>query len=516
MKFFKVILYCLFVTNLFSQKLQKLDFTEEEQNWIKNNPTVYFGYDPNWPPYEMFSNGKYTGICNDYIQIIAKKTGINFQPVKNYTWEMSFQALKDNKISMVPGAGITKERKEFLIFTENYIKLPWVIVTKQDNPNNINHLSDLNFKKVSIPRDYMQNEVLERDFPNIKLILRDNFSECLKDVSTGVSEATVGSSGVITYFMNETGSTDLGIACYTHYKNYKVAFAFPQEQVILRNIVQKALKTITLAQRHKIHSKWVTIKFKKSFDYSKIVFYTIISTIIFFIIFIMFFIWNKSLRKQIYLRTEIEKELSKTLEKVNKQNDDKTVLLQEIHHRVKNNLQIIISLLRLQANTHINDDVKEALNEAVERVNSISLVHEHIYKNPNLAEINLTKYIQNLGEELKRVFIKDFEVKLIINTNETNLNIKPIIPLALILNELMTNSLKYAFKTKNAGTITIDLFIEDNKLVMDYSDDGVWYNNTYSRNFGTYLIEIFTEQLNGTFIKNIESNTTYHFEFHDY
>jgi two-component sensor histidine kinase/ABC-type amino acid transport substrate-binding protein len=505
-------LYLFLGLNLFAQKII---FTEEEKNWIKNNKTVYFGYDPNWPPYEIYSNGKYSGVCADFIKIISKKTGIHFVPQKDLTWEKSFELIKNNELMMVPGAGITEERKKHLIFSDNYIKLPWVIVTKKEN-NKIKKIADLNFKKISIPKDYLQQEIIKRDFPFIKIISRKNFQECLEDVSTGISEATIGSLGTISYFINETGSTDLIIANYTHYNKYSVAFAFPKQQQILRNIVQKTLKSITYYDRNKIYSKWVSINFNNTHDNSKLWKYIIIGLSILCIIFIVILLWNKSLRKQIFLRKKIEIQLSKTLEKVNKQNQDKTILLQEIHHRVKNNLQIIISLLRLQSNSNPNVDTQNALNEAIDRINSISLVHEHNYKNPNLAEINLEAYIHNLGEELKRIFIKEKHIVFEINTNDIQLNIKSIIPLALILNELITNSLKYAFRNQIEGKIYILFNLKENQLLMEYFDNGEWFSNTYTQNFGTYLIEIFTEQLSGEMTKKDEKFASYLFKFDDF
>lgn len=508
-----LIIFSIFFS-LFDLNAQGLNFTEEERDFMRDHPVIYFGYDPYWPPYEIYSNGKYRGVCADYIKIIGKKTGIKFIPLKNLTWEKSFDLLKKNQLMMVPGAGISEERKKFLIFTDNYVRLPWVIVTKKGN-SHYKKLIDLNYKTISIPKDYMQMDIIPKEFPKIKIVSRNNFEECLQDVSLGISEATVGSVGTITYFINQTGSYDLSISGYS-YDKHSVAFAFPKQQVVLRNIVQKALKSISLDERNKINSKWVSIHFdsKINSDFWK---YLFILIGIVLIVFVLILLWNKSLRKQVNLRKKIELELSKTLEEVNKQNNDKTVLLQEIHHRVKNNLQIIISLLRLQSNSNPNEDTQNALNEAIDRINSISLVHEHIYKNPNLAQIELSKYIHDLGEELKRVFVKNKEVDFDIKTNQIQLSIKSIIPIALILNELITNSLKYAFRNREEGTIFITFSInKDNTLKMHYADNGEWFQNEYTRNFGTYLIEIFTEQLSGSYSKLDKNNAEYEFKFDDF
>lgn len=494
---------------------QRLTYSEEEQKWINRHPIIYFGYDPNWPPYEIYTNGKYSGICAEYLSRVSKKTGIRFVPIKNMTWESSLHQLMNGTVMMVPSAGITPDRKKRLIYTDIYVDLPIVIATTKEK-SDIHHLSELKGKTISIPKNYMQEEKIRRDFPEIKLILRPNFAECLQDVSSGVSEATVGSLGAINYFINQRGFTNLTIACHTHYSDNGVAFAFPKEQDTLRNIVNQALRSINSNERNKINAKWITMNYKQEVDYSTLWSYIILISISLGFVLLLFYLWNKSLRKQIDLRKTIEHELQHTLEEVKKQDNDKTVLLQEIHHRVKNNLQIIISLLRLQAGSSVNPDTQSALNEAIERVNSISLVHEHIYKNPNLAQIDLSKYIQNMAEELKRVFIRDKKIEFDIHTNDIQLNIKSIIPIALILNELITNSLKYAFRNRDQGVILIHFSFLENQLLMNYADDGDWFHNPDSGNFGSYLIEIFTDQLSGNFSRLSESHAEYEFRFDDY
>ncbi|MGV3630244.1 MAG: histidine kinase dimerization/phosphoacceptor domain -containing protein [Bacteroidota bacterium] len=512
LRFTALLSFCVIT---FCSLAQQISFTAKEKQWIADNPVVYFGYDPNWPPYEIYAKGKYSGMCADFVEKISERTGIRFVPLKNMTWEKTFHRLTQDKLTMAPAVGITPDRLKTLVFSEYYIKLPVVIATTREN-RHLKSLKDLYGKKISIPKNYLQEEILKRDYPEIRLVLRDNFAECLKDVSSGESVATVGSLGSISYFIKENAFSNLIISGHTKLKTSGVAFAFPKSKKILRDIVDKALKTISHDERSKIYSKWVTVNIQKEYNYNQVWKYIVLVMLILAIVLVMFYLWNKSLRKQIFLRKRIEEELSHTLEQVNKQNNDKTVLLQEIHHRVKNNLQIIISLLRLQANSHTNSDVQDAIYEAVERVNSISLVHEHLYKNPNLGEIDLSLYITNLGEELKRVFIKDFDVSMQVETHDTQLSIKAIIPLALILNELITNSLKYAFRNTRKGTISIHLFIENKRLHFHYSDNGEWFHNDYSRNFGTYLLDIFTEQLNGEYKKLPGDSASYIFTFKDF
>lgn len=512
MKFLSLSIFLVFSFSLYSQTI---DLTDAEKKWVKEHKEIYFGYDPNWPPYEFYQDGKYTGIAGDFVHRIGKKLGIKFVPIKNITWDRSYKLLLDEGLSMAPAVAVTEGRQKELIYSAPYIKLPAVIATKKEDKH-LNHLNKLHYKRISIPRGYMQQEYLEINHPQIKLTLRNNFAECLQDVSSGRSVATVGSLGSISYFIKENGFSNIVVTAHTGMDSIDVAFAFPKSQDTLRNLINKALKTIGGHERSKIYSKWITINLNAEYDYTTMWRYIIFIGAIVIIIIFSFYFWNKLLRREIKQRKQIEHELSRTLLEVNKQNENKTVLLQEIHHRVKNNLQIIISLLRLQGNTHTNQDVKDALQEAIERINSISMVHEHIYKNPNLVEIDLKSYISNLGEELKRIFIDSKEIKIDVKCHDTKLEIKPMIPLALILNELYTNSFKYAFKNKTNGHISIELFIEDEVLHLLYNDDGEWFNNSYTRNFGTYLIDIFTDQLNGHYVRNVEPSCAYSFSFKDF
>ncbi|MGB1268546.1 MAG: transporter substrate-binding domain-containing protein, partial [Flavobacteriaceae bacterium] len=97
---------------------EKIEFTYEEQQWIKDHPVVHFGFDQNWPPFEMYKNGKYTGILADYLAHIEKQTGITMKPVKINSFNETIDKLKSGEIHVAPEVGMTLSRKHFLEFTE--------------------------------------------------------------------------------------------------------------------------------------------------------------------------------------------------------------------------------------------------------------------------------------------------------------------------------------------------------------------------------------------------------------
>jgi two-component sensor histidine kinase len=181
---------------------------------------------------------------------------------------------------------------------------------------------------------------------------------------------------------------------------------------------------------------------------------------------------------------------------------DKEVLLKEVHHRVKNNMQIISSLLNLQIDYLNNEDAIDVLKESQNRVKSMAMIHEKLYLSKDLTEINFADYIQNLVSNLFYSYnIKESQIKPIIKIEDVNLNIETAIPCGLIINELISNCLKYAFPNQMKGEIIITLkSIEDNfELVI--SDNGIGLpekiNINKIKTLGLLLVNSLTEQIDG-------------------
>lgn len=206
--------------------------------------------------------------------------------------------------------------------------------------------------------------------------------------------------------------------------------------------------------------------------------------------------------------------LQKEKEVVEYKNKEKTILLQEIHHRVKNNLQVIISLLRMQSGTLKSKEAKESFNKAISRIMTMALVHQKMYEKDSLTNINLKDYIENLLVDIINSNITNANINYKLNIELGSLSPERIVPLGLILNELISNSLKYAFKDQ--GKIEIEISqIDDSKFRMTYADDGTWVESTRYNTFGLSLIDIFTEQFDGEFERKIsDTGTYYNFELY--
>lgn len=213
--------------------------------------------------------------------------------------------------------------------------------------------------------------------------------------------------------------------------------------------------------------------------------------------------------------------------KVNLQNlvikkslEEKDTLLKEIHHRVKNNLQLVSSLLTLQSRDIIDEKAIEAINEGKSRVRSMALIHQDLYSRDNLTGIGMKKYIGNLSQELFSTYqLDDQNIKLELDIDDIYLDVDTIIPIGLIINELITNALKYAFDGQESGNIKISFSEKNNRLLLDVQDDGRGINISGFKkesSFGNKLINTLTEQLEGTLQIEGKDGTHIHLEFMDY
>ena len=179
---------------------------------------------------------------------------------------------------------------------------------------------------------------------------------------------------------------------------------------------------------------------------------------------------------------------------------EKEILLKEIHHRVKNNLQFISSLLGLQSE-HVEDKAAlGALEEGQNRVQSMALIHQNLYQEDNLTGVDMKQYFIKLTRGLFDSYnIRKDQIQLDMNIENINLDVDTVIPIGLIVNELVSNSLKYAFPDDRKGLINVALKEEDKKLVLSVKDNGIGMTDeqkeSLGKSFGYRLVNVFKDQL---------------------
>jgi two-component sensor histidine kinase len=212
-------------------------------------------------------------------------------------------------------------------------------------------------------------------------------------------------------------------------------------------------------------------------------------------------------------RKEMEVKLEKALE-------EKDTLMKEIYHRTKNNLMVISSLLSLQSRYIKDKDTQSIFKESQNRAKSMAMIHEKLYRSGDLEHLNFAEYIVNLSNDLYDTYTLDKNlIKLVLDIDEVTLNVEISIPLALILNELLTNSLKHAFPDGRGGEIKVELKRYDESFKLSVSDNGITfpedldYRNTDT--LGILIVNSLTDQINGKLNLEKSNGTKFTVTFKD-
>jgi two-component system, sensor histidine kinase PdtaS len=183
---------------------------------------------------------------------------------------------------------------------------------------------------------------------------------------------------------------------------------------------------------------------------------------------------------------------------ISKSLDEKETLLKEIHHRVKNNLQVISSLLSLQSRYIEDKDAKALVNEGQNRVKSMALIHQKLYQHNNLTGVEALDYVQNLTATLRSAYgIDPYRVNVKYDIDKMNVDVDTIIPIGLILNELISNSFKYAFPDERKGELNIRFKEKGDKLQLVVKDNGVGSSTEINKadSFGMRMIQSLSRKL---------------------
>jgi two-component sensor histidine kinase len=208
---------------------------------------------------------------------------------------------------------------------------------------------------------------------------------------------------------------------------------------------------------------------------------------------------NKLKRDKLRLESLVQKRTNSLSEAL----DEREMLLKEIHHRVKNNLQVITGLLQLQKEELKDQQVVDAFNEGQSRVSSIALIHQNLYQNKDLGNIEFKSFLQDLYNQVAELYENETrKMNLVLDLDEMYVDIDTAVPLGLIVNEMLTNSYKYAFVHQTKAKVDIALIqYEKGKYKLTYHDNGPGLKDVpdfnHATTLGINLIGGLAKQLSG-------------------
>ncbi len=295
------------IKGLFSDTAQashELKLSLNEQQWIRNNRTVIIGVDPDWAPFEFIdTDGNYSGMASDFINLIAKKTGLSFKVQSNDTWLDVINSAKAGKLDMLPAVSWSAQRSEYLNFTSPHMIYPMVILTNKDS-DFIGH-DDLDNKSVIVVDGYITEELLRENHPEINLIEAKNINQALDILSSNNADAFIDNLASITHSINKRGINNLRISGTTPY-DFELGLAVIKEKPVLFHILQKTINSISEQERKAIRDKWINLRTESPLPLKTILQIATITAV--FLLMMIF--WNRKLSAEVESRKIYETELS--------------------------------------------------------------------------------------------------------------------------------------------------------------------------------------------------------------
>ncbi|MCU7837046.1 MAG: transporter substrate-binding domain-containing protein [gamma proteobacterium symbiont of Taylorina sp.] len=237
-----------------------IQLSAEEIKWIKEHPQIRVAPDPDYAPFQFTdTKGKSQGLANDYLALIEKKLGIQFDMVHTNSWSESLEAVKNHHADMVVVAAKTAVRGKYMSFTSAYAAFPDVIITRKNNPV-ISSIVELYGKKLATVEGFAINDYITKYYPEIKLVFKDNVASVLNGVSMGEYDATVLNVATASHAIEQEKITNLRVDGDTGF-TYKLSFASRKDWPRLNRLLEKALNSITGTERKMLLRKWISVSY---------------------------------------------------------------------------------------------------------------------------------------------------------------------------------------------------------------------------------------------------------------
>ncbi|MES0489674.1 MAG: EAL domain-containing protein [Leptospirales bacterium] len=262
--YYSVLVLCLLLAFFFAgcstpSASKNIILTEQEQTWLKEHPVLRIAGVPEWAPLVMLDEkNELTGIAGDYIHIIEKELGIEFQLIDIETWDEVLESGRSKKIDVIAILGQTPDRDTYLNFSDILVELPYVIISHLDH-DEISHISQLYGKRVSVANRFVAHEWLGRDHPEVFLIPKHDTAHALEAVSLGEAEFYIGDIASASHVISTYGLSKLKVAGQTTFVN-RLRFGIRKDWTQLGPILNKVFNQISKTERHSIWGRWVELR----------------------------------------------------------------------------------------------------------------------------------------------------------------------------------------------------------------------------------------------------------------
>ena len=436
----------------------KLQFTTKEQDWINKHKVINFVSNKNREPFDFIDKDtqEYSGMASDYLKLVAKKTGLKFKLDPSKSWKDAMDNIDSKSVDFFPCTSKTHKGSAHLIYSSSYLEYPIVMVTKSDK-GFLSNLDDLSGKKVVIEEGFSIAEIIKQNHSDLDVIYANGIKEALEMVSNNKAYAYVAMLPIASYSINKYNFFDLKIAGKTKYmQKLKMGLRKDLGQTGI-DIINKAINSITKEEKIKIYNKWISIKFERSVDYTKI--WQLSAIFLFFIIGTLY--WNRRLSIEIKKRKQREKELEIANKKAKEATKSKSEFLANMSHEIRTPMNSIIGFSELLSKL-IKDPVqKDYLNSIQTGGKALMAIINDIL---DLSKIEAGKFkIEkenvnpvNLFNEMYAMFHAKINQKNLTFIIDIDKNLPEVIEIDSVrVRQILLNIIGNAIKFTNTGTITL-------------------------------------------------------------
>jgi len=485
----------LFASNLFAQDSNQLQLTLQEKQYLKNHKTITVHNELNWKPFNFYANNKPQGYSISYMNLLAKKLNINVKYISGPTWSEFIDMIKTNKLDVMLNIIQTKDRLKYLAYTTEYKNFTHTIYSRNDAQ--YNSLKELHGKTIALVKGFSSVELITRNHPQIKILAVANEAESFKAVSLGQAEALVSLQPVANSMMDDLLIFNLVPTGEAIYKNnlpmtVNLSIATNKNNPILRDILQKAMDSLTYDELQDIDRKWLV---PKNIDYSlvlKILIAVLILAMIAFYYQRKLYRLNSSLEKRTQELQELNDSLEIRVKKEVTQNIEQLETLQQqskmasmgemiasIAHQWRQPLAVVsITSAILKEKNNLNKLSKEELNEQIDdieiNIQQMSQTIEDflVFFNPDktMEEFAVLDAVEKSISLMKQTIIKQ-NINIVTNISK-NIKINGFKEEYIqVLLSIITNSIQ-VLKTKDEKNIYIKSVKSNNKIILEISDTG--------------------------------------------
>lgn len=263
-----IFLFLLFATTLFSQ--ESINLTKEEKLFLKQNSPLRLHNESNWPPYNYYEDWKPKGFSIDYTKLLAKKLGVEVKYITGPSWNEFMIMLQEDKIDAIINISKNEERSKTIAFTSIFHTAANAIYVREGNEY-IDSLDKLKNKTIVMPKDFFAQKAIAKYYPKIKQVLVKDSLEALKLLSLGKADATIGKKNVLDYVITLNNISGVVPTNYVDDNRMVslIRIGTSKEKTILRDILEKAQKSVTDSEMLALKRKWFGVKsFLKNEDYT--------------------------------------------------------------------------------------------------------------------------------------------------------------------------------------------------------------------------------------------------------